>query len=155
MRICLYILSIAAVVLHACYATAEADSADRETPIQPRALEDSSRDGLRDPFWPVGYDPDAARREAERGGKSADEVAAERDRLEESWNEAQTRLKITGLSRMADQGYFAIINDQMVRAGDTVSIETSEGIFVWKVADIGSEGIKLRRLRVRGYSKKD
>jgi len=155
MRRYIYILSIGAIIACTCSAAEDEDSAGQDGSIQPGVAADGAQDDLRDPFWPVDYDPEAAQLEAERGGKSLDQVAAEREKLEDSWNKAQTKLKITGLSRMAEQGYFAIINDQMVRAGDTLSVEIADGVFVWKVVDIGSEGIKLRRLHVRGYRKND
>lgn len=148
-------LCIVWIVALAASASAAEGNSERDTPEpkEPATPELSRQDEYRDPFWPVGYDPETARIEAERGGKSPDEIAAEEDKLKQNWGKAQAMLKISGLSRMGDQGYFAIVNGQMLRAGDTVSIEIPAGMFVWKIVDISSDGVKLRRLQVRDYKK--
>jgi len=119
-----------------------------QSPAEAKSSDGPATDGpeRRDPFWPVGYSP-GPQVDPVVQARKIEQAEIEQERLARSWNEAQARLTVAGLSRMGDEGYFAIVNGKMLRAGDTVSIDTEAGSFHWRVEDIDSDGIKLKRIR--------
>lgn len=122
-----------------------------DDPVQARndmdGTADIAHEPLRDPFWPLGYDPVSENSGLEGDDKSEDEIERDKGKLERSWSRAQDMIVISGLSRMGSEGYFAIINNQMVTDGDTISIKSNDGIFVWKVSRISAEGVELKRMQ--------
>lgn len=98
----------------------------------------------RDPFWPVGYQPDPVRKPTEQ---KQNNVAP---RVKTSWNDAMKSVVINGVSSRANNEFFAVINGQVKRVGDTVKL-THEGIiYTWAVDKITPPGsVKLRRVSAR------
>lgn len=100
----------------------------------------------RDPFWPVDYLPQDEQLERTRE-QQVDLDAQEQKKMARRWSEAQAMLVVSGFSRMGDEGYFAIVNGEMVRTGDTVGVETAAGSFYWKITAIDDDGIRFKRMR--------
>ena len=96
----------------------------------------------RDPFWPVGYMPKQSVRTVS--------VKSTKARPLNSWNEAMKNVVINGVSSRTDNEYFAIINGNVKRVGDTVSVRLGASVYTWAVDAIESQGsVKLRRISVR------
>ncbi len=99
----------------------------------------------RDPFWPVGYKPKVIQSviPAENSKQSAATV-------DNSWQEAMKKVVINGVSNRAQNAYFAVINDQIKRIGDTVTINHGGTIYTWAVDGIEPpSSVKLRRVSAR------
>jgi len=97
----------------------------------------------RDPFWPVGYTPKQSMRSAQQGSSGAAPVSS-------SWDEAMKKVVINGVSSRKDNESFAVINGDVKRVGDTVSIRLGNLTYTWAVDGIESKGsVKLRRMSVR------
>ncbi len=95
---------------------------------------------MRDPFWPVGYEPPAMIESAQPG-----EVVTTAVKTKQQWPD----LPIRGISRAADGSYFALIDGSgVVRAGDDVSIKSEDVWFHWRVVGIEAKGLRTVRLGV-------
>ena len=98
----------------------------------------------RDPFWPVGYRP-----------KSKDELERERAQAAQTrhvinpalWDEAQAVLRIGG-SMQTPQGFTALINGELVKTGDIVSLRYKNQQYRWKIDSVALSGVSLSRLDV-------
>jgi hypothetical protein len=148
MRRNICILSVLCLAAMATTQTCPAQTEELQTNAEEKSTErsESAEPARRDPFSPVGYRP-GPKVDPLVQARKIEQTEIEQERLARSWNEAQARLTVAGLSRMGDEGYFAIVNGKMLRAGDTVSIDTEDGSFHWRVEEIGKEGIKLKRIR--------
>ena len=97
----------------------------------------------RDPFWPVGYMPKQTFRSVSQQGSPKVTPL-------NSWNEAMKKVVINGVSSRTDNEFFAVINGDVKRVGDTVSVRLGSSVYTWAVDGIESPGsVKLRRLSVR------
>ena len=91
---------------------------------------DAVSEPLRDPFWPVGYRPDGGsvdRETTSSGDLSGDFEEAEAALGFSGFTAAgrdllKTRIKIAGILRQPG-GCVSIINDQLLKEGDTLFIE--------------------------------
>ncbi len=92
---------------------------------------------VRDPFWPVGYEPE----------KPVDVEAVKQQSLaDKNWNEAMKQVAIQGVSSVSGE-YYAIINTEAKRVGESVSVEHGGLRYTWKVERIAPSGsVKLRRV---------
>lgn len=99
----------------------------------------------RDPFWPVGYTPKVI-----KSVIPEDHSKQSAATVDNSWQEAMKKVVINGVSSRAQNAYFAIINDQIKRIGDTVTINHGGTIYTWAVDGIEPPGsVKLRRVSAR------
>ena len=99
----------------------------------------TSVSGQRDPFWPVGFVPEAV---AEKGISKKKTVTGNVD-----WNKAMKQISIQGVSSRAGNEFFAIINGQIKTAGETVSVKVSNVLYTWAVDSIAPpSSVKLRRI---------
>ena len=99
----------------------------------------------RDPFWPVGYVPQNIK-------SVVPKVNPEQSNgpVDNSWNEAMKKVEINGVSSRAKDAYCAVINGQVKRVGDTVTVSHSGTIYTWAVDSIKPpSSVKLRRVSVR------
>jgi len=97
----------------------------------------SSDVALRDPFWPVGYEPE----------KPVDvEIVKQQSLADRNWNEAMKQVAIQGVSSVSGE-YYAIINTETKRVGESVSVEYGGMRYTWRVDGIAPPGsVKLRRV---------
>lgn len=95
---------------------------------------------IRDPFWPVGYEPPVMIEAAQPG-----EAVTTAVKVKQQWPD----LPVRGISRAADGSYFALIDGSgVVRAGDDVSIKSEDVWFHWRVVGIEAKGLRTVRLGV-------
>jgi len=95
---------------------------------------------LRDPFWPVGWQPTNFGQNGE-----SDEAVHE----EIQWDAALEQLKITGLSRKLDGSYLAIIKGAgIVEKGSMLSVRYASLVYKWRIIDITSEGLVPEQIGV-------
>jgi len=98
--------------------------------------------GLRDPFWPIGYIPGAKKAPTNRAVKSTRPVVSP-----PRWKEAARHLQIKGVMKAGRDRFVAMINDQVVREGDKVSIVFGDKRYFWEVRSISSADVKFRPLK--------
>jgi hypothetical protein len=97
-------------------------------------------DGLRDPFWPVGYVPDPPA--LETAAEQAASVAAEPEVVIE-W----PALRLRGLTRAANGNYMALIEGLgWVEKGDSVRCVRREVLYEWRIGDVGEDGVRCDRV---------
>jgi hypothetical protein len=99
----------------------------------------SQRSTLRDPFWPVGFHPEA---------KASKEARAHESRIRESvlW----PKLKLSAISRTTQGSFIAIVDGiGIVEAGDIVSMRRKGLIYRWRINKVSSKGISRTRLDAR------
>jgi len=96
---------------------------------------------LRDPFWPVGWQPAyVGPLDATKPGKS---VLAR-------WEEAAKLLQPTGLSRNADGKYMSIIKGVgAVEEGDVVAVNFGGVTYKWTIRSISPQGLVIDKLGVQ------
>lgn len=94
--------------------------------------------GLRDPFWPIGYQPRPAQEEGPEEKVSIQKTA--------QWPE----LHLKGMTRRSDGSYMAIIQQVgLVDEGDIVELKHGPLVFRWKIDAITANGVSHKRLDVR------
>lgn len=95
----------------------------------------------RDPFWPVGYQPEVKGVIPEKMVEKVVEPSGNHN-----WREAMKMVSISGVSSRADE-FFAVVNGKVKRVSDTISV-SHEGItYTWAVDSIKPPGsVKLRRV---------
>jgi len=97
----------------------------------------------RDPFWPVGYRPNHIVRNTPLGKIQSSSSGG-------TWNEAMKKVVVNGVSSRADNEYFAVINGEVKRVGDTVSVRLGTSVYTWAVDGIEPPvSVQLRRVSVR------
>ena len=97
----------------------------------------------RDPFWPVGYVPEKSI-QVESGQKITSPAVST------DWNGAMKLVAINGVSSRADDEFFAVINGQVKRVGETVTLKHEGTIYTWSVDSITPPGsVKLRRVSAK------
>ena len=145
--------------------TNAADSRAPESVVEPEIAAVKERDLFkpieRDPFWPVGFDPnpppppDASEDNADRGKpkEPPKPILPEPDR--DDWLQAQKRLKYNvGSSTTADgdKQYFAFMNNKLMSIGQVVAIRTELFHFTWRVAGVSPTGVRFTPLKARRLS---
>ncbi|MBP7828885.1 MAG: hypothetical protein KA248_03090 [Kiritimatiellae bacterium] len=109
-------------------------SADMVPPEAPPAV--------RDPFWPVGYEPPPPPRPEEAVSPTgAVPVSATLQ-----WQEALKTVAVQGIMRTGPSSHVAMVNGQVVGAGDTVSVVYGGREYRWRVVSVGEEGVSFARV---------
>lgn len=112
-------------------AQAESDGGTNNAKSSPSAV-------VRDPFWPVGYQPESGA--AATGARKTPKGSVD-------WSKAMKQVVINGVSSRAGGGYVAIINNEVKSVGEAFSIRYGGVLYTWKVASIKPPGsVKLRRV---------
>ncbi len=94
----------------------------------------------RDPFWPVGYQPEEKKSEAEVVAKISGE----------GWSGAMKQIVINGVSSRAGDEYIAVINGEIKNVGESVSVRLGSSVYTWVVDSIKPpSSVKLRRVSVQ------
>jgi hypothetical protein len=98
-------------------------------------------DRFRDPFWPVGWEPDVYGLAGRSGSRNAGGI-----RL---WQDAMRRVDITGLIRTADGAYLANVRGVgVVEVGDIIWVDYDGMTYKWRVRAITERGIVPERVGV-------
>ncbi len=94
--------------------------------------------GLRDPFWPIGFSPESTNKES----NTTDEK--KQKKVEDPvWKEAIHLLDVKGVMNSGGNKYVAMINNQVVREGDEVSVQMGSLLYRWKVHSISKTGARF------------
>ena len=114
------------------------------TPAQPVAAPALSipKKHLRDPFWPVGYIPDAWKEKVVE--VDLDALAS----LNEQWGAAAAKIKVS-FTKMVNGKRVASIGRQIKRPGDTIEIQHAGRTFEFKLGTVyanGKLGLKKGRI---------
>lgn len=102
--------------------------------------------GLRDPFWPVGYQPPKPKAKTEAQPQPQQVEQAPRVDTTPRWDEALKTVSIKGIMSVGGGKYMAVINDQVVSENDTVSATYMGRSYSWKVSSINAQGVKFQKL---------
>lgn len=116
-------------------------AAASSAPVQQHAIPEGLTPAARDPFWPVGYVPKSAE-ELEREkhqGDSGPNIPAPK------WSEAKAALRIGGYMK-SPIGYTALVNNALVKIGDTIVLTFDGKQYRWNVESISAGGITLTPL---------
>ncbi len=114
----------------------------------------------RDPFWPVGFNPNPPVATAAPAPSLRPEVRLPQPvRLPEpgavEWSTARRQLKPT-VGRSVDpdgnEQFFTILNNRLVNAGQTVSVTTPVFSFTWRVVRITEAGVEFLAVEARRLS---
>lgn len=65
------------------------------------------------------------------------------------WREARQALKLGGVMLNDEGGYVAIVNDQIVEVGDTVTLEFDKMLYRWRVATISKHNADFEPLDIQ------
>lgn len=137
----LTILSISCVV---CGAQESPQNENNSTPIT-KSDETASNNTLpdhllRDPFWPIGWQP-------KDWGHSP--KAAEKIQGLKKWELAAKQIFIKGISRSPNGKYFALIKDiGVVEEGDVMAVDYGGLTYRWTIKEVTKNGIVPVKLDV-------
>jgi hypothetical protein len=101
---------------------------------------------MRDPFWPVGYQP------INRSGdvKNVTEKVLTASNGSTDWNAAMKQVVINGVSSRGGNEYVAVINNEVKMVGETISIFYGGTQYSWIVQSITPpKSVQLRRVSVK------
>jgi hypothetical protein len=101
---------------------------------------------MRDPFWPVGYQP------INRSGdvKNVTEKVLTASNGSTDWNAAMKQVVINGVSSRGGNEYVAVINNEVKTVGETISITYGGTQYSWIVQSITPpKSVQLRRVSVK------
>jgi hypothetical protein len=126
-----YWLAVAVVLCVLCDARPEPSSTTNA--VRP---EEGKR--LRDPFWPVGYEP-----------KGQDEATPDKP-VVEAVKAVWPKLVVKGISRDAQGGYQALLDPVgIVKPGQDIKIVRGRLVYSWHISSIDGSGVKHRKAGVR------
>ena len=112
--------------------------ADASLPKVTAVEQDALIMGLRDPFWPIGWEPPPESGPIDSSPKSPIQ-----------WAEATKKIKVTALSRTADGDYVAILKGVgLIEKDDVISIQHEGLMYSWQVSEITAAGVKTKQLGV-------
>ena len=134
-----YVAAVLMITIGARVGVAAENPLPRKTEAPATATSVSKRNALRDPFWPVGFYPEAG---------ASQEVKEQESRIREAllW----PKLELRGISRTTQGSFIAIIDGiGIVEAGDIVSMRRKGLIYRWRINKVNSNGISRTRLDVR------
>lgn len=132
----IYILAIV-MLFSGNVCSAEEKTAEPENNDKPAQLPDHM---LRDPFWPIGWQPK---------GFGTDPKDTKKLEKLKKWELAIKEIEITGISRGPKGNYFALIKDHgVVEKGDMLSVDYGGLTYTWLIKDVTKRGIKPVKVRV-------
>jgi hypothetical protein len=105
---------------------------------------------LRDPFWPVGFIPrvsapaQAGHHYSNTNSMAPVVVVNEPPK----WDEATKLLSVQGIMKTGSRGYVAVVNGQVVSAGDVVHAVCSGRKYSWTIGSVNEKGVKFNHLDV-------
>lgn len=121
------------------------ESSDEET-AEAESGRPALHEGLRDPFWPVGFSPKAEAKE--EATQAIEDEKADLAADEELWNTLQKRLRVAGVAVVGDKK-MATINNRLVEEGGVVGIRHENREFRWKISEItDSRRVRFTRLDI-------
>lgn len=95
-------------------------------------------EGLRDPFWPVGYEP--------KSDVAAPSVPVVVATAKVNW----PKLTVKGITRDAQGSYQALLDPVgIVKPGQDIKVIRGGVVYTWHITDIDATGIKHRKTGVR------
>ncbi|MFC1467383.1 hypothetical protein ACFLQY_01635 [Verrucomicrobiota bacterium] len=104
---------------------------------------------LRDPFWPVGYEPEGwGAPVAEVAEGAAGQGAGSASSVDLAWDAALAKVKMAGVSRKGNE-VVVIINDRVRRVGSVVSVLHAGSRYRWRIDSVDKKGLlTLKRISV-------
>ena len=121
-------------------------SANRDAPA---AVTSPSPGTLRDPFWPIGYQPPLpASHTGTPTAVTAQTVDNRPPPAAPRWDEATKRLATTGVMKVGKL-FAARVNGSVVEAGEIVSLPYEGMIYRWRVKTISADGPTFLRIDVQ------
>ena len=140
----MFVLGAIIIIVAGTCRAQEADEANAQSAPTNAATaspgETNELDVLRDPFWPVGYEPAPPEVISE-----GDEDIPPEKALENviDWPALQLR----GLTRATDGSYLALIHGLgWVEKGDTVKCVNKKIMYKWLISDVGEGGVRCDRV---------
>ena len=101
---------------------------------------------MRDPFWPVGYQP--INMPGDENNVTEKVFIASNGSTD--WNAAMKQVVINGVSSRAGNDYVAVINNEVKTVGETISIFYGGTQYTWIVQSITPpKSVQLRRVSAK------
>jgi len=108
----------------------------------------------RDPFWPINHVQEVLKDGGESGQAVSPGVKRPENLGKPDWQGAEKQIVIQGIVEGPGGTFVALINEQIVQAGETISVTFGQKLYRWKIASITSkDSIKFDRLSVRRTGK--
>jgi hypothetical protein len=102
----------------------------------------SGLEAIRDPFWPVGWEPPEEEEISDDGVEPPPGTSVR-------WDDAKKRIRITGLSKNSDGEHFAILKSiGVVEAGDVIAVTLDDLVYKWRVTRITNKGMVPEKVGV-------
>ena len=114
-----------------------------EEPALPGPEERKEKPALRDPFWPVGFEPVVPKSAADEPGVVA---ATGVQSVQPLWEEALKTVTVRGIMKAGAAGYVAVVNGTVSSAGDTVALNYQGREYRWRIASIDERGVSFVRV---------
>ncbi|MEI6891707.1 MAG: hypothetical protein V5783_05995 [Pontiella sp.] len=130
----LSLLGVGLMLSFECFSQTNINRGTNEAVLMPGVMK-------RDPFWPVGYVPERflPDENENRNAKKLTKISG--------WAGAMKKVVINGVSSRANNNFFAVINGQIKRVNDTVSIRHGGNTYAWVVVSIQlPSSVQLRRV---------
>jgi hypothetical protein len=113
---------------------------------------DAGEEAYRDPFWPVGYEPseDDSGASSSKAGSAAD--SENQDALDlagltpEEQRVIKERMRVGGILQQG-QGIWVILNNQLVKEGEEVKLDTDRKTYEFLVKQLTADRIVLESLQ--------
>ena len=122
-------------------------SADAAIGATNAVADQSGMEILRDPFWPVGYEPPPPEPEI------PDEVIERIKEVEAI--EAKVKwpaLLLKGITRAGRNRYMAIVEGVgLVESGQTISLQRGDMLYTWTIDEVSAKGVRFTRMEARPY----
>ena len=124
-----------------------AEEKEAQTSILPQVAavkQDSEVMRMRDPFWPIGWEPPP---------KNTGPVDAS-PKTPIQWKEAKKSIRVTALSKTVQGDFVAILQGiGLVEKGEVIKAQHKGLIYRWTVTDVTASGVKTKQLDVKSIKR--
>lgn len=129
-------------------AAAAADDPASAAPAGAIDLSKLQSEKLRDPFWPVNYEPPPPEPKTPTGPTGVKKPTTPTPVIEEAprWDEALKTMVVKGVMKIAGGKYVAMIAGKVVGEGETVCTEYRGRKYCWKIGAVSERGVSFQRL---------
>ena len=104
---------------------------------------------LRDPFLPVGYEPEVSEDVVAKGGAEPLRLVDVTEPERVQWDDALKKVQIAGVSRKGNVTVL-IVNDRVRKVGSHVEVEHGGRKYTWRIDSIDKQGVlTLTRIKVQ------
>ena len=124
------------------FGTTDTDqAATGETNALQLIVQESSN--IRDPFWPVGFEPPKPKKPTD---PVVEQVVAPVVEEAPRWEDAMKELSVKGIMNVGGGRFMAVVNEQVVGENDIVSVSFGTRRYTWRINSISAQGVKFQKM---------